>query len=263
MSVNKYNSTSGELERIDSIVSVDSAPTSGSTNPISSGGVYTALANKQDTLTFDDVPTDASDNPVKSGGVYNSLADKQAKTLDTSLVIGGVSQTTVEGSLGALSTIVPVGVILPYGGASAPTGWFLCQGQAMSRTEYADLFAVIGTAFGTGDGSTTFNLPDLTGKTVMGAETGHTLGTSENGALPNITGEVDYGAAFANYFDYEGSFDGQNDARDFYKTTGDAGGVSRSSIINFNASRSSNLYKDGQTKVDPANARVNYIIKAK
>lgn len=55
----------------------------------------------------------------------------------------------------------PIGSIVSYGGATAPSGWLLCQGQAISRTIYAELFAVIGTAYGSGDGSTTFNLPDL------------------------------------------------------------------------------------------------------
>lgn len=62
---------------------------------------------------------------------------------------------------GTLFADAPVGAIQAYGGATAPTGWLLCQGQAVSRTEYADLFKAIGTAFGEGDGSTTFNVPDL------------------------------------------------------------------------------------------------------
>ena len=62
----------------------------------------------------------------------------------------------------------PIGSILPYGGTTAPSGWFLCQGQAISRTTYAELFAVIGTAFGSGDGRTTFNIPDLREATVKG-----------------------------------------------------------------------------------------------
>jgi microcystin-dependent protein len=57
--------------------------------------------------------------------------------------------------------LVPTGVILPFGGATAPAGWLLCNGTAVSRTTYAPLFAVIGTAYGPGDGSTTFNLPNL------------------------------------------------------------------------------------------------------
>ena len=54
-------------------IPMDASPTSGSNKPVTSGGVYTALSNKQDTLTFDNVPTQNSDNPVKSGGVYSSL----------------------------------------------------------------------------------------------------------------------------------------------------------------------------------------------
>lgn len=61
----------------------------------------------------------------------------------------------------AINALIPVGSILPYGGSTAPTGWLLCNGGAISRTTYADLFAVIGTAYGAGDGSTTYNLPNL------------------------------------------------------------------------------------------------------
>ena len=56
---------------------------------------------------------------------------------------------------------IPVGEITMYGGATAPTGWLNCDGTAVSRTTYADLFAVIGETFGQGDNSTTFNLPDF------------------------------------------------------------------------------------------------------
>jgi len=61
-----------------------------------------------------------------------------------------------------------VGCILTYAGSTAPTGWLLCQGQAISRTTYADLYALCGTTYGVGDGSTTFNLPDLRGRVVVG-----------------------------------------------------------------------------------------------
>ena len=89
---------------------------------------------------------------------------------------------------------VVTGGIMPYGGSSAPSNWLLCDGTAVSRTTYAALFAVLGTAYGTGDGSTTFNLPNLKGRVPVGfdstqtefdtlGETGgaktHTLATSE------------------------------------------------------------------------------------
>ncbi len=72
---------------------------------------------------------------------------------------------------GTLWADCPLGTINAYGGATAPDGWLLCQGQAVSRTDYANLFAVIGTAFGSGDGSTTFNIPDLREATTKGAGT--------------------------------------------------------------------------------------------
>ena len=62
-------------------------------------------------------------------------------------------------TLTAIYADSPLGVILPFGGSVAPKGFLICDGSAVSRTTYADLFAVIGTKFGSGDGSTTFNLP--------------------------------------------------------------------------------------------------------
>ena len=65
---------------------------------------------------------------------------------------------------------VPPGMVLPFAGAAAPEGFLLCDGSAVSRTTYGDLFAAIGTAYGAGDGSTTFNLPDLRGRVAAGRE---------------------------------------------------------------------------------------------
>ena len=80
----------------------------------------------------------------------------------------------------------PIGAILAYGGTTAPTGWLFCQGQQVSRALYSELFAVIGTTYGSGDGSTTFNLPDFRGRTAIGEGTGtasgavnHPLGQTE------------------------------------------------------------------------------------
>jgi len=58
-------------------------------------------------------------------------------------------------------TAVPIGGCIPYGGAGAPSGFVLCDGAAISRAAFANLFAIIGTAYGVGDGSTTFNVPDM------------------------------------------------------------------------------------------------------
>jgi microcystin-dependent protein len=65
---------------------------------------------------------------------------------------------------------IPTGCVMPYAGSTSPAGWLLCAGQAVSRTDYGALFAVISTTYGTGDGSTTFNVPDLRGRVVAGVD---------------------------------------------------------------------------------------------
>ena len=69
----------------------------------------------------------------------------------------------------------PAGIIKMFGGSTAPDGYLMCDGNAVSRTTYAALFAAIGTTYGAGDGSTTFNLPDLQGRFPLGAGAGNGL----------------------------------------------------------------------------------------
>jgi microcystin-dependent protein len=66
----------------------------------------------------------------------------------------------------------PTGSVTMFAGAAAPAGWLLCDGSVVSRTTYADLFAVVGTSYGAGDGSTTFNLPDMRGRVPVAAGQG-------------------------------------------------------------------------------------------
>jgi microcystin-dependent protein len=111
-------------------------------------------------------------------GIYRIAADNigvacnGAKVVDISTtgvaVTGNISATGRVSENGAI--LLPAGVILPYGGSSAPSGYLLCYGQAVSRTTYATLFAAIGTAYGVGDGTTTFNVPDLRGRVPAGKD---------------------------------------------------------------------------------------------
>jgi hypothetical protein len=87
---------------------------------------------------------------------------------------------------------VPVGAILPYAGFSAPPGFLLCDGSAVSRQTYAALFSVIGTTYGAGDGSTTFNLPNLIGTATAhrvpgGSSTTNSIVTVNSGATGTNT----------------------------------------------------------------------------
>lgn len=83
---------------------------------------------------------------------------------------------------------VPSGAVMPYAGTSEPSGWLFAHGQAVSRTTYAALFTAIGTTYGTGDGSTTFNLPDLRGRVVAGQDD---MGGVSANRLTNQSGGVD------------------------------------------------------------------------
>ena len=81
---------------------------------------------------------------------------------------------------GADAVLCPAGVVSPYAGSSAPSGWLMCFGQAVNRTTYAVLFAITSTTYGVGDGSTTFNLPDLRGRAVAGWTTWAALRRGES-----------------------------------------------------------------------------------
>lgn len=86
----------------------------------------------------------------------------------TSITAGNITDNRSEA---LLATGLPVGAIQMYAASSAPNGWLSCDGSEVSRTTYARLFAAVGTTFGAGDGSTTFNLPDLDGRFPVGAGT--------------------------------------------------------------------------------------------
>lgn len=87
----------------------------------------------------------------------------------TDLVTNGAAaiQTLAE-QIG--TNVPPTGSLLAYAGSTSPSGWLLCAGQAVSRTTYATLFGIIGTSYGVGDGSTTFNVPDLRGRIPAGKD---------------------------------------------------------------------------------------------
>lgn len=139
---------------------------------------------------------------------------------------------------------VPVGTISAYAGASAPTGWLFCRGQNVSRTTYSRLFAVIGTTYGVGDGSTTFALPDLRGEFIRGldagrgVDSGRGLGTAQSDDFKSHTHLYD----LANYI-----------------TVGLQSGADGVSLVN--AVPPVATGSTGGTETRPRNVALNYIIK--
>lgn len=143
----------------------------------------------------------ASDQITDSRSVLNNNfaalnSDKiETSYLDTDTALSANSDTKIPtqkavktyidtgGSAAYISSLIPTGLMLPYGGSAAPTNWFLCDGTAKNRTTYATLFAIIGTTFGVGDGSTTFNLPDLRGRVPLGNGAGTLVESGVNAAI--------------------------------------------------------------------------------
>ena len=106
----------------------------------------------------------------------------------TTAKVADGSITAAKLATGAVPSSVPAGSVMPYAGSTEPSGWLFCFGQNVSRATYADLFAVVGTTYGAGDGSTTFGLPDIRGRVVAGQD--DMGGTSAN-RLTNQTGGLD------------------------------------------------------------------------
>lgn len=145
---------------------------------------------------------------------------------------------------------VPVGSIIWSARTTAPAGYLICDGTAVSRTTYADLFAAIGTKYGTGNGSSTFNLPNLIDKFPQGSQTAN-VGTAIAAGLPNIKGD------FTPYTEAPGY---QHDAPvgAFYvvnatqKGFGNDGTDNDNERIGFDASRSNAIYGKSNTVQPPA-----------
>lgn len=121
-----------------------------------------------------------------------AMADAElARVSDVSAMISAQVATEVAAAVAGLGTpSVPAGIMMPFAGTAAPSGWLLCYGQAVSRTTYATLFAAISTQFGIGDGSTTFNVPDMrgrvpAGKDDMGGTAAGVLNVVMNGTTTN------------------------------------------------------------------------------
>lgn len=103
------------------------------------------------------------------------------------------------------SALLPAGAVMPFANNAAPLGWLRCNGQTVSRTQYARLFAAIGTTYGAGNGTTTFNLPDLRAEFIRGLDDsrgidpGRAIGSAQRGTLTPIDPDGAQNAYVAQY----------------------------------------------------------------
>lgn len=134
-------------------------------------------------------------------------------------------------------------------GSTIPDGWLLCNGAAVSRTTYAKLFAAIGTRYGSGNGSTTFNLPNFNGRHVLGTTNTGNLGSYVSAGLPDITGTVKIGNYPLTTSDHKGAFyaasQGNADTHGQDTSRG-------APALGFSASNSNGIYGNSSTVQVPA-----------
>ena len=134
-------------------------------------------------------------------------------------------------------------------GSTIPDGWLLCNGAAVSRTTYAKLFAAIGTRYGSGNGSTTFNLPNFNGRHVLGTTNTGNLGSYVSAGLPDITGTVKIGSYPLMTSDHKGAFyaasQGNADTHGQDTSRG-------APALGFSASNSNGIYGNSSTVRVPA-----------
>jgi len=184
----------------------------GAGNFVRSDGTRTGAAVCQEQqiagTTIDPVLFDNELNTFASG-LENCVTLTGETTPTANLPMGGYKLTGLAAGSSSgdsvrfeqLAEMSPVGCVQMYAGPSAPSGWLLCDGSAVSRTGYALLFSVVGVAYGSGDGSTTFNLPDLRQRFPLGkaaSGTGATLG-STGGSIDHTHGMQNHTHSIASH----------------------------------------------------------------
>jgi len=176
--ISEYDSTAANNTDIDGVNLAEGCPPSGINNAI-----------RESMAHLKDFQTGASGDSLTVGGTLTASGNANftgeiqlngsAGTSGQFLTSQGSGSDPTWTTLTAFSS----GMLMMWSTGTAPTGWLLCNGSAVSRTTYATLFGVIGTTFGSGDGSTTFNLPDLRNKMPIGA--GSTYSVASTGGSAN------------------------------------------------------------------------------
>ena len=217
-----------------------------------------ALAN--DEINENELYLTLSDS---SGGNTNSVELTQAEydALTTEEKNNGTIYFITDGTPSNLivNDSVPIGAIQAYGGVTAPAGWLMCDGSAVSRSAYSELYVAIGTTFGGGDGSTTFNLPDLRGRTAIGSGIGTAFDATERtigqtGGSESVTLTVNQIPSHTHTTGISGSVAGN------YNSGGSSAQVSFDQTVGVNTASTGG--DQAHNNMQPYIA-TNYIIKAK
>lgn len=173
--------------------------------PLSPSGVYT-LPSGYLAVTGQDILPSQHNPPLEDiaavlseafyrTGIAPMLADLNMNTFKVVGLANGTAPTDAVNK-SQIDSIGPIGSMVAWPAVSPPAGWLLCYGQAISRTTFSALFAVVGTVYGAGDGSTTFNVPDMRGRVPAGKDN---MGGVAAGRLPGLVVGSVVGNALGNF----------------------------------------------------------------
>lgn len=206
-------------------------------------------------LTGDNIQDNSIGAPeLQTSSVTESkLASNAVSTVK--LQDGAVTRAKVAAALQAY--LVPTGAIEAYAGDTAPTGWLICDGSPISRTTYADLFALVGVRFGQGDGTTTFRVPDLRGQFLRGRD----AGKGEDPDVAIRTAMYTGGATGDNVGSLQSDEFAQHTHNLVYNGTATIGNQAFPRVVGSGSATGSALIDGGSVETRPTNVNVNFIIK--
>ena len=219
----------------------------------------TQLANK----SYVDTKVSLSDNQTVAGTKTFSSSPLMPTATAGDSSAKGASTAFVQN---AIAQLVPTGTIVAFGGVTPPNGFLICNGAGISRSTFSNLFTKIGTTYGTGVGSTTFNIPDLRDRYIIGAGT-NLLGVYIAEQLPNITGEIGQTISDGGLMQFpkdpahhtlSGVFNPYNYTGEALAVTGISAAMAKN--LQFNANRASSTYVTNG-HVYPKSIALNFIIK--
>ena len=195
----------------------------------------------------------AADKVKETWGYLETIMPATVNEWNRILKLLITNNNSIQGLLDLKAPLELPGIIKFYAAAVEPAGYLFCRGQVVSRTTYAGLFAVIGTTYGEGDGSTTFKIPDLQGAFIRGlGGNSAALGVVQGDAIRNITGR--FGADDRAIGLATGAFRG---AQQWEVNTSAGGGDGAFFEFSFDASRVVPTAEENR----PVNMAMNYIIK--
>ena len=229
------------------------AAQSSANNAKSSADAAMTKASTLATATVAGIVKPGTGMTVDAAGALNVTLNNTVTSTSTTQAATANAVKTAYDKAVAAEAALPAGFVIAFAANSAPSGYLLCNGAAVSRTTYADLFAAIGTTWGKGDGSTTFNLPNLTDKFIQGSGT---AGTVKAAGLPNATGTINIQDAY--FIVANGVFE-----IDAYRgNRASAGGTvtNISPVLNMSLSKANGIYGNSTT-VQPPALTMRYYIK--